>query len=103
VVFMPVPTEDDAQILHAITTLRDPDVTDLAARRTNALRHSVILGAGAVQKVNEIVMAYRAHRSALFPLFAKWDGNAKRFNALARTTLQPTGAYVTESGEWHDR
>ncbi len=162
VVFMPVPTEDDAQIFHAITTLRDPDGadlgvkrssfthirfaqgsdmhttlvdvslrpedppkirygvtgrvqrargedevmaddTDLAARRTNALRHSVILGAGAVQKVNEIVMAYRAHRSALFPLFAKWDGNTKRFNALARTTLRPTGAYVTESGEWHDR
>jgi hypothetical protein len=49
------------------------------------------------------VMAYRAHRSVLFPLFAKWDGNTKRFNALARTTLRPTGAYLTESGDWRDR
>lgn len=162
VVFMPVPTEDDAQIFNAITSLAEPDEkalgimrssftrmklaqgsdmhttlfdvsqradapakirygvtgrtqrakgedevmadeTDLAARRTNALEHSVILGAGAVQKVNEIVMAYREHASALFPMLAKWDGNAKRFNVLARTTLRPTGAYVTERGEWHAR
>jgi len=158
VVFMPVPTEEDAQIFNAITHLVEPDEkalgimrssftrlkfaqgsdmhttlmdvslsaadppkirygvtgraqrakneeemmadeTDLAARRTNALEHNVILGAGAVQKVNEIVMAYRSHASALFPLFAKWDG--KRFNVLARTTWRPTGAYLTDDGEWH--
>jgi hypothetical protein len=77
------------------------DETDLAARQTNALEHSVILGAGAVQKVNEIVVAYRSHASTLFPLFAKWDGNTKRFTVLARTTWRPTGAYITEGGEWH--
>lgn len=158
VVFMPVPTEDDAQIFNAITHLvapeekalgimrssftrlkfaqgsdmhttmmdvslraEDPpkirygvtgraqrakdeeemmaDEIDLAARRTNALEHSVILGAGAIQKVNEIVMAYRSHASALFPLFAKWDG--KRFNVLARTSWRPTGAYLTDDGVWH--
>lgn len=161
VVFMPVPSEDDAQIFHAIVNLKEPDEpalsvmrsrftrmkyaqgsdmhttlfdvslsadappkirygvtgrtqrkgedemmaneTDLAARKTNALEHSVILGAGAVQKVNEIVLAYRSHASTLFPLFAQWDGDNRRFNVLDRKTQRPTRAYITDRGEWHDR
>ena len=161
VVFMPVPAEDDMQIFHAVSRLRDPDMkrlrtlrsqmtritlaqgsdmhtryvdvskkkedpasfrygvtgrvqrgkgedevaadeVDIAARRSNALEHSTILGAGAIQKINEIVMAYRAHESELFPVFAEWDGTANRFWVLDGD-LKPTKSYIDDkTGSWHD-
>jgi ribosomal protein S8E len=162
VLFMPAPSEDDAQIFNAIMQLTEPDEKllrtirskftrirfaqgsdmhtipldvsrnatdlpkirygvsgrtqrakdesevmaddiDLAARRTNALQHSVILGPGAMQKVNEIVMVYRSYESTLFPLFAKWDAQSKRFNVVDKAGLLPTGAYITDGGAWFDR
>ncbi|ALG11095.1 hypothetical protein [Kibdelosporangium phytohabitans] len=157
VLFMPVPTEADAQVFAAVMQLTSPDAKrrreissrftgirlaqgsdmhttlldisaaktdppkvrygvsgraqrakgeaevmcdelDLRARRTNALQHSVILGAGAMQKVNEIVMVYRAHKSASFPLFAKWDDQAKRFAILDKKTWRPNGKYISDNG-----
>ncbi|SDF43114.1 hypothetical protein SAMN05216553_101606 [Lentzea fradiae] len=157
-VLMPVPTERDAKIFHAISSLKDPDdnflrairstftrirlaqgsdmhtiyVDDtdgpdqpkkvrygvtgrvhltggevvraddahIAVRRTDALEHSRILGAGATQPVNEIVMVYRQHASPVFPLFAKWDASEKRFDVLDRESLEPTGDHITNKGEW---
>ncbi|MDT8914949.1 hypothetical protein [Amycolatopsis sp. PS_44_ISF1] len=79
------------------------DETDLAARRTNALEHSVILKDGAVQKVNEIVMAYRSHDSARFPLFARWNADKKQFDVIDPDhEWAGTGAYITDAGVWHD-
>ncbi|OLR91828.1 hypothetical protein [Actinokineospora bangkokensis] len=162
VVFMPVPSETDAQVFHAISTLAEPDEpvlrgyrnnltrvrlaqgsdmhtifvddgagppapvrarygitgrvqrakgapevladeVDIDARRTNALQHSKILGAGATQAVNEIVVAYRKHASPVFPCFAKWDQATQRFNVLKDgNPSTPTGAYITNTGTWHD-
>jgi hypothetical protein len=76
------------------------DAAHLAARRTDALEHSRILGAGATQPVNEIVMVYRRHASPLFPLFAQWDTDNKRFDVLDQTTLKPTGDHITNAGAW---
>ncbi|MBM7774964.1 hypothetical protein JOD54_005168 [Actinokineospora baliensis] len=160
-VLMPVPTERDSKIFHAICSLTEPDadalramrnrftrirlaqgsdmhtifVDDstgapaqpqfrygvtgrvhlrngdvvgadadyLAARRTNALEHSAILGDGATQPVNEIVMVYREHASEVFPLFVKWDEDNKRFNVLKRTNLkETTGDHIDNKGAWHD-
>jgi hypothetical protein len=161
VVFMPVPTEDDMQVFHAIVNLEEPDEkalgdmrskltrvkyaqgsdmhttlfdvsasadqppkirygvtgraqrkgedetmateTDLAARKTNALEHSVILKDGAVQKVNEIVLAYRSHDSGLFPLFARWNADDKQFDVIdPDKDWAPTGARISDAGVWHD-
>ncbi|GAA2996387.1 hypothetical protein [Actinokineospora diospyrosa] len=160
-VLMPVPTERDSKIFHAISSLAEPDADALrairnrftrirlaqgsdmhtifvddttgppapaqfrygvtgrvhlrngdvvgadesyiAARRTNALEHSKILGDGATQPVNEIVMVYREHASETFPLFVKWDEENKRFNVLKRTNIkETTGAYIDNKGAWHD-
>lgn len=160
VVFMPVPTERNAQIFHAIQSLKpvtaaddqllrgmrnsytrlrlaqatdmhtyllnvnedlegEPmvryghsgrirrsvnevpvDDIDIATRRTNALQHNVILGAGAGEVVNEVVMVYREHASELFPVFAKWNQRQARFTVLDRGTEQPAGSSITNAGEW---
>jgi hypothetical protein len=157
VVFMPVPTEDDMQIFHAVARLKDPDLeryremksrftriklaqgsdmhttlfdvsetsegpakirygvtgrtqrakdeeevaadeTDLAARKSNALEHSSILGPGAMQKINEIVMAYRQSESKEFPLYARWDPDQRHFRVIT-TTMEATNRYITNAGE----
>src|SRR5207237_1996466 len=45
---------------------------ELDARRTNALRYKSILEDD-VASVNEVVMAYRQHESALFPMYGMRD------------------------------
>ncbi|EWC60889.1 hypothetical protein UO65_3819 [Actinokineospora spheciospongiae] len=162
VVFMPVPSETDAQVFNAISSLAEPDApvlrgyrnaltrvrlaqgsdmhtilvddgegppapvrvrygvtgrvqrakgaaetiadeVDIDVRRTNALQHNVILGAGATQTVNEIVVAYRRHASPVFPCFTRWDEATKRFNVIEDgDPTKPTGAYITNAGVWHD-
>jgi hypothetical protein len=58
------------------------DSADIATRRNNAMEHSTILGAGAKEKVNEVVMAYRHSRSNLFPMITKWDKDKKIFKRM---------------------
>lgn len=162
VVFMPVPTERNAQIFHAIRTLtpvtdadrkllreirssftrlrlaqatdmhtyllnvneerdgepkvrygrsgriRRPgekaevraDEIDIATRRMNALQHTTIVGPGTDQVVNEVVMVYREHASAVFPVFAVWDQLRTWFVVLNRDTNARTTTHITNAGKW---
>ncbi|GHH42909.1 hypothetical protein [Lentzea cavernae] len=160
VVFTPAPTETDAQVFAAISSLDQPDTdklreyrskftrlrlaqssdmgaifvddnkdpkaplrprygingrvllpggaivpldeTMLAKRRTDALEHSTILSSDAKALVNEIVITYRQHAAAaLFPLFAQWDRDTTSYRVVDRTTLQRTGAWISDAGVWH--
>lgn len=76
------------------------DETDIAARKSNALEYSSILGAGAIQTVNEIVMAYRAHESKLFPMFARWVPDKKHFRVLDQKYAD-TKFYIGNDGSWN--
>jgi hypothetical protein len=108
---------DPAKIRYGVTgrTQRGPDqpevradAIDIRTRKTNALEHSTILGAGARQKVNEIVMAYRAHESKLFPLFAKWIPEKEHYRVVKRVgtgeqeSWLDTKSYITRNGKWVD-
>jgi hypothetical protein len=73
---------------------------EIAARRTNALRYKNILKAE-ITKVNEVVMAYRAHESKLFPMFAAWDAGANIFLEL-KADLSPTGMSITDKGKYRE-
>jgi hypothetical protein len=101
---------DPAKIRYGVTgrTQRDKksdeikaDEIDIRARKTNALEHSSILGAGAIQKINEIVVAYRKHANALFPVFAQWDASDKQFYVL-NATGERAGPYIKDDGTWVD-
>ncbi|MFI9011424.1 hypothetical protein ACIGNX_29715 [Actinosynnema sp. NPDC053489] len=76
------------------------DEIDIATRRTNALEHGVILRTNTDQVVNEVVVVYREHASALFPVFARWDGVRSRFVVLDRRTNERTKACITNEGTW---
>lgn len=76
------------------------DELDIATRRTNALQHSVVLLPSAQAVVNEVVMVYRQHASALFPAFAQWDQIRSRFTILNRDTGAATKTYLTDAGKW---
>jgi hypothetical protein len=76
------------------------DDIDIATRRTNALQHSVVLLPSTQAVVNEVVMVYRQHASALFPAFAKWDQIRSRFTVLNRDTGAATKPYISDDGKW---
>ena len=76
------------------------DDIDIATRRTNALQHDVIVRTNADQVVNEVVVVYREHASALFPVLAKWNQVRSRFEVLNRDTNAPTRSYITNEGKW---
>ncbi|XVS61003.1 hypothetical protein ACQPYE_22120 [Actinosynnema sp. CA-299493] len=76
------------------------DAIDIATRRTNALEHHVVLAQDGGQVVNEVVVVYRKHESALFPVFAEWNRAMSRFTVLNRETGAPTKAYITNDGKW---
>lgn len=76
------------------------DEIDIATRRTNALQHSVILLPGADAVVNEVVLVYRKHAAALFPIFATWDPVGSRFAVQDRDTGKATKSYITNAGKW---
>jgi hypothetical protein len=78
------------------------DSADIAARRNNAMEHSKILGEGAKEKVNEVVMAYRSSKSKLFPMVTKWDKDKKifkRMRVMGSQILDGTG-HITDDGEF---
>lgn len=72
--------------------------SELAARRTNALEYTKIAESG-ITKVNEVVMAYRAHESKLFPMFAVWDQGRQGYAVVDGTTQKPTGQFITNQGK----
>lgn len=60
---------------------------DIEARRRAAYSYKSILNSpktGGGFHVNEIVIAYRAHESLIFPMFAKWDDNTKTFEVATK-------------------
>jgi len=69
---------------------------EIKARATNALEYKKILTAG-ITIVNEVVMAYRQHASKLFPMYGRWDEQAKVFHVLTKD-LKPIGYRVTNDG-----
>lgn len=71
---------------------------DLAERRKAALLYTEVAKAS-LTKVNEIVLAYRAHESTLFPMFGAWDADHKEFVVLD-SQLEPTGNYISNHGEY---
>lgn len=65
--------------------VKDEDVT---ARKTNAYGYRRILNSPKKNggfHVNEIVMAYRAHESEIFPIFATWDSGKKIFQMTEKS------------------
>ncbi|ROP34967.1 hypothetical protein [Saccharothrix texasensis] len=76
------------------------DDIDIATRRTNALEHHVVLAQDGGQVVNEVVIVYREHASALFPVFAEWNKAKSHFTVLNRDTGAPTKAHITDDGKW---
>lgn len=74
---------------------------EIKARRSNALRYKSILESE-ITKVNEVVMAYRAHASSTFPMFAIWmeDPKEHHFLVVNPDTGGGTGMVVTDGGKY---
>jgi hypothetical protein len=66
-------------------------------RRINTLQYKRILAAG-ITTVNEVVMAYRAHESEIFPMFACWNEEGGYYTVVDWRDLEPTGKIITNNG-----